>query len=124
MMILNIKSGLTLTSKCEDSHFDVSQTEGKELPSIGVNELSGGVEGYEALFDALKATCPVPIAFEDIPSGAKGYYHTEDHRIALQEGMSQVQTIKTLIHEMTHQHLHAKDPKEMSPEEPRLTRNA
>ena len=68
--------------------FDISQTEGKELPSIGVNELSGGVEGYEVLFDALKATCPVPIAFEDIPSGAKGYYHTEEHRIALQEGMS------------------------------------
>ena len=87
--------------------FDISQTEGKELPSIGVNELSGGVEGYDALFDALKATCPVPIAFEDIPSGAKGYYHTEDHRIALQEGMSQMQTVKTLIHEMSHERMHS-----------------
>ena len=100
--------------------FDISQTEGKELPSIGVNELSGGVEGYEALFDALKATCPVPIAFEDISSGAKGYYHTEDHRIALQEGMSQMQTVKTLIHEMSHERMlsHEKE----KPVEERLSR--
>ncbi len=104
--------------------FDVSQTDGRPLPSIGVNELSGDVKQYGLLFEALKRSCPVPIGFEQIDSGAKGYYHTVDHRIALQEGMSQVQTIKTLIHEMTHQHLHSKDPKEMSPEEPRLTRNA
>ena len=104
--------------------FDVSQTDGRPIPSIGVNELTGDVRQYEMFFEALKRSCPVPISFEQIDSGAKGYYHTVDHRIALQEGMSQVQTIKTLIHEMTHQHLHSKDPKEMSPEEPRLTRNA
>ena len=104
--------------------FDVSQTDGRPIPSIGVNELTGDVRQYEMFLEALKRSCPVPIAFEQIDSGAKGYYHTVDHRIALQEGMSQVQTIKTLIHEMTHQHLHSKDPKEMSPEEPRLTRNA
>ena len=104
--------------------FDVSQTDGRPIPSIGVNELNGDVRQYEMFFEALKRSCPVPISFEQIDSGAKGYYHTVDHRIALQEGMSQVQTIKTLIHEMTHQHLHSKDPKEMSPEEPRLTRNA
>ena len=104
--------------------FDVSQTDGRPIPSIGVNELTGDVRQYEMFFEALKRSCPVPIGFEQIDSGAKGYYHTVDHRIALQEGMSQVQTIKTLIHEMTHQHLHSKDPKEMSPEEPRLTRNA
>lgn len=102
--------------------FDISQTEGKELPSIGVNELSGGVEGYEALFDALKATCPVPIAFEDIPSGAKGYYHTEDHRIALQEGMSQMQTVKTLIHEMSHERMHSHEKEK--PVEERLSRRS
>lgn len=106
------------------SVFDVSQTDGRPLPSIGVNELTGDVRQYEMFFEALKRSCPVPIAFEQIDSGAKGYYHTVDHRIALQEGMSQVQTIKTLIHEMTHQKLHSMDPKEMSPEEPRLTRNA
>ena len=102
--------------------FDISQTEGKELPSIGVNELSGGVEGYEALFDVLKATCPVPIAFEDIPSGAKGYYHTEDHRIALQEGMSQMQTVKTLIHEMSHERMHSHEKEK--PVEERLSRRS
>ena len=102
--------------------FDVSQTEGKELPSIGVNELSGGVEGYEALFDALKATCPVPISFEDIPSGAKGYYHTEEHRIALQEGMSQMQTVKTLIHEMSHERMHSHEKEK--PVEERLSRRS
>jgi len=75
-------------------------------------------------FEALKRACPVPVGFEDIPSGAKGYYHTVDQRIALQEGMSQVQTVKTMIHEMAHQKLHAIDPKELPPEEPRLTRNA
>ena len=101
---------------------DISQTEGKELPSIGVNELFGGVEGYEALFDALKATCPVPIAFEDIPSGAKGYYHTEDHRIALQEGMSQMQTVKTLIHEMSHERMHSHEKEK--PVEERLSRRS
>ena len=104
--------------------FDVRSTEGRPLPSIGVNELTGDVQQYEMFFEALKRSCPVPIAFEQIDSGAKGYYHTIDHRIALQEGMSQVQTIKTLIHEMTHQKLHSMDPKEMPPEEPRLTRNA
>lgn len=102
--------------------FDISQTEGKELPSIGANELSGGVEGYDALFDALKATCPVPIAFEDIPSGAKGYYHTEDHRIALQEGMSQMQTVKTLIHEMSHERMHSHEKEK--PVEERLSRRS
>lgn len=104
--------------------FDVSQTDGRPLPSLGVNELTGDVRQYEMFFEALKRSCPVPIGFEQIDSGAKGYYHTVDHRIALQEGMSQVQTIKTLIHEMTHEHLHSKNPKELPPDEPRLTRNA
>ena len=104
--------------------FDVSQTDGRPLPTIGVDELSGNVANYEMFFEALKRACPVPIGFEDIPSGAKGYYHTVDQRIALQVGMSEVQTVKTLIHEMAHQKLHSIDPKELPPEEPRLTRNA
>ena len=104
--------------------FDVSQTDGRPLPTIGVDELTGNVSNYEMFFEALKRACPVPIGFEDIPSGAKGYYHTVDQRIALQEGMSEVQTVKTLIHEMAHQKLHSINPKELPPEEPRLTRNA
>ena len=104
--------------------FDVSQTDGRPIPTIGVDELTGNVSNYEMFFEALKRACPVPIGFEDISSGAKGYYHTVDQRIALQEGMSEVQTVKTLIHEMAHQKLHSIDPKELPPEEPRLTRNA
>ena len=104
--------------------FDISQTDGKPLPTIGVNELTGDVQQYELFFDALKRACPVPVSFEEIGSGAKGYYHTVDKRIAIQEGMSQVQTVKTMIHEMAHEKLHSIDPKELPPEEPRLTRNA
>ena len=104
--------------------FDYAQTDGKPLPTLGVNELTGDVRRYEMFFEALKRSSPVPISFEQIDSGAKGYYHTVDHRIALQEGMSQVQTIKTAVHEISHSLMHSKDPKELSPEEPRLTRNA
>ena len=104
--------------------FDVSQTDGKPLPTIGVNELNGDVAQYEMFFDALKKACPVPISFELIDGGAKGYFHTVENRIAIQEGMSQVQTIKTAIHEMTHQKLHSTDPTaKTDPAEPKLTRN-
>ena len=72
------------------SVFDVSQTDGKELPTIGVNELTGDVERYEQFFEALKLSCPVPMEFENIQGGAKGYYHQTDKRIAIQEGMSQL----------------------------------
>ncbi len=89
--------------------FDVSQTEGRELPSIGVDELTGDVAQYENFLKALEDTCPVPVAFEQITSGAKGYFNPMEQRIALQEGMSQAQTIKTLIHEMAHQKLHSAD---------------
>ena len=99
--------------------FDVSQTEGKELPSLGVDELAGKVDGYSQLLTALKETCPVTIGFEKIGSGAKGYYHTTEHRIALQEGMSEMQTVKTLIHEMAHQRLHSHEKEK--PREERLS---
>ena len=86
--------------------FDISQTDGKEIPSLGVNELVGSIEGYGTLMEALKKVCPVPISFEDIDSGAKGFYHQIEKRIAIQDGMSEVQTVKTAIHEMAHQKLH------------------
>ncbi len=89
------------------STFDVSQTDGKELPSIGVDELTGGVEGYGTFLEALKEVCPVPITFENIEGGAKGFYSQTEKRIAIQEGMSEAQTVKTAIHEMAHQKLHA-----------------
>ena len=90
--------------------FDVSQTEGREIPSLGVDELSGEVREYELFFEALKRSCPVPMDFEVIEGSAKGYYHQMEQRIVIREGMSQVQTIKTAIHEMAHQRLHAVDP--------------
>ena len=86
--------------------FDVSQTDGKEMPDIGVNELSGSVEDYEDFMQALTEVSPVPITYEDIDGDAKGYFHTTDHRIAIQEGMSQSQTVKTAIHEVAHAKLH------------------
>ena len=81
------------------SVFDVSQTEGEPLPSIAVDELSGSVQDYQDFFKALEQASPVPIGFEDIEGGAHGYFHLLDNRIAIQEGMSQLQTIKTAIHE-------------------------
>lgn len=92
--------------------FDISQTEGQELPSLGVEELLGNVEGYGTFLEALKQSCPVPIAFEEIEGGAKGFYHQVEKRIAIQEGMSEVQTVKTAIHEMAHQKLHAIENKD------------
>ena len=92
------------------SVFDVSQTEGEPLPSIGVEELPGSVERYGEFFKALEQTSPVPIGFEDIPGGSHGYYHLTEKRIAIQEGMSELQTLKTAIHEIAHSKLHAIDP--------------
>ena len=88
------------------SVFDVSQTEGKELPDIAVDELTGDVERYRDFFAALEKTSPVPIGFEQIPGSSHGYYHLEDKRIAIQEGMSELQTLKTAIHEIAHAKLH------------------
>ena len=108
------------------SVFDVSQTEGKELPDIAVDALTGDVEQYSDFFAALEKTSPVPIGFEKIEGGAHGYYHLEDKRIALDEGMSGLQTLKTAIHEIAHAKLHDIDlnaPKdEQQPRVDRRTR--
>lgn len=97
------------------SVFDVSQTEGKELPSIGVDELTGDVSQYEDFFTALKKASPVPIALEHIEGNAHGYYHLAEKRIAIDDNMSELQTLKTAIHEIAHAKLHDIDlnaPKE------------
>ena len=108
------------------SVFDVSQTEGKELPDIAVDALTGDVEQYSDFFAALEKTSPVPIGFERIEGGTHGYYHLEDKRIALDEGMSELQTLKTAIHEIAHAKLHDIDlnaPKdEQQPRVDRRTR--
>ena len=87
--------------------FDVSQTEGKELPTLGAEELVGSVDGYVRFLTALEQTSPVPVGFGPIEGAAKGYFHTAENRIAIREGMSEIQTVKTLIHEMAHATLHA-----------------
>ena len=108
------------------SVFDVSQTEGRELPDIAVDELTGDVDRYKDFFAALEKTSPVPIAFENIEGGSHGYYHLEDKRIAINEGMSELQTLKTAIHEIAHAKLHDIDlnaPKdEQQPHVDRRTR--
>ena len=92
------------------SVFDVSQTEGKELPDIAVDMLTGDVECFKDVFAALETTSPVPIGFEKIEGNSHGYYHLEEKRIAIDEGMSELQTIKTAIHEIAHAKLHDIDP--------------
>ena len=88
--------------------FDVSDTEGKELPSLGVNELMGSVDGYEKLKTALEETAKVPVEYGLVTSGAKGFFSPDMHKICVQSGMSEVQTVKTIIHEMAHALLHDK----------------
>ena len=86
--------------------YDVSQTEGEPLPTL-VNELDGSVEAYQDLMAALREVSPFPIEFEEINGGTNGYYSPTEKRIAVRQGMSEAQTIKTTIHEITHADLHS-----------------
>ena len=89
--------------------FDVSQTEGEPLPELETPELLGSVENYEIFMQAIRDISPVPIRFDEIESGAKGYYSSVDKEIVIQESMSESQTMKTGIHEVTHAKLHDRD---------------
>ena len=91
------------------SVFDVSQTDGKPIPELEAQELLSTVAGYEDFVQALMNVAPVPIGFEDIPGDSKGYFHTEEKRIAVQENMSESQTLKTMVHEVAHSMLHNKE---------------
>jgi len=88
--------------------FDVSQTEGRDLPTLGVDELVGDVERYDDVMKAIEQAAPCPIRFEDIPGGAKGYFSFAegDKHIAIQQGMSEAQTVKTALHETCHARIH------------------
>lgn len=86
--------------------FDVSQTEGRDLPSYGVDELTGDVPNFDAMFFAIEKLSPVPVEYRQA-AAAKGCYNHLERKIYLNEGMSQVQTLKTLIHETAHAKLHA-----------------
>lgn len=89
--------------------FDISQTEGKEFPDLSVKPLLADVEQYEDFFAAIEKASPVPIAFEQIGSGANGYFSLTDKRIAIKEGVSELQAVKTAIHEIAHAKLHDVD---------------
>lgn len=101
------------------SVFDVSQTSGKELPTLGADELSGNVKDYEKFFNAVREASPVPIKFAEIDGTAKGFYHHEDKSITIKENMSEVQTIKTAIHEIAHAKLHDRDLKKSDVDKPK-----
>ena len=90
--------------------FDISQTDGDAVPEIATT-LSGDVKNYEELFDRLKNASPVPVSFEKMGS-ANGYFHSVENRIAIKEGMSKEQTIKTAIHEIAHAMLHCENGEE------------
>lgn len=79
--------------------YDVAQTEGEDLPSLGVNELTNKVNGYNRLIKAIESVSPVPVSYEDIEGSAKGFYSLQDKKIVVKAGMSESQTLKTLIHE-------------------------
>ena len=87
------------------SVFDVSQTEGKPLPELA-SELSGDVKQYEVFMEALRRTASVPISFKPLPSDTDGYFSLSNQSITIREGMSEVQTVSALIHEIAHSKLH------------------
>ena len=103
--------------------FDISQTEGKEFPDLSVKPLLADVEQYEDFFAALEKASPVPIAFEQIGSGANGYFSLTDKRIAIKEGVSELQAVKTAIHEIAHAKLHDVDLNAPPEEQNRIDRH-
>lgn len=100
------KVTLQVPSYVPVSVFDVSQTEGEPLPQL-VNELNGSVEAYQDLMQAIRDVSPFPVSFEEIQGGAKGFCDPVTQRIVIQQGMSEAQSVKTAIHEVTHADLHA-----------------
>ena len=102
--------------------FDVSQTEGKPLPQLA-HDLSGNVANYDVFMEALRRSSPVPISIEVMGGGMDGYFDLEHQDIAIRKGMSEVQTVSAVIHEMAHALLHnrTKDTVEKTPELSRST---
>ena len=88
--------------------FDVQQTAGKPLPELAAN-LTGDVQNYEVFMEALRRSAPVPITFEKLAENMDGYFSVDKQRIAVREGMSEVQTVCAAVHEIAHSKLHNKD---------------
>lgn len=85
--------------------FDVSQTDGKPLPQLA-SDLSGNVQNYEVFMEALRRSAPVPIEILPIHNGSDGYFSLDKQKIAIREGMSEVQTVSAVVHEIAHSKLH------------------
>lgn len=85
--------------------FDVSQTDGKPLPQLA-SDLSGNVQNYEVFMEALRRSAPVPIEILPIRDGSDGYFSLDKQKIAIREGMSEVQTVSAVVHEIAHSKLH------------------
>lgn len=102
--------------------FDISQTEGKDFPMPYISELTGDVQQYQDFFAALERTSPYPISIEPISDGAKGRCFYAKQRIAINEGMSELQTLKTAIHEIAHAKLHEAPAEEQAARPDRSTR--
>lgn len=85
--------------------FDISQTDGKPLPELAAS-LSGNVQNYEVFMEALRRSAPVPIEFEPMDANMDGYFSSDQQRIAIREGMSEVQTVSAAVHEIAHSKLH------------------
>lgn len=94
--------------------FDVSQTDGKPLPELAAS-LSGNVPNYEAFMEALRRSAPVPITFEAMAADTDGYFSAEHQKIAIRQGMSEVQTVSATVHEIAHSKLHDPKKHEMLP---------
>ena len=93
--------------------FDVSQTDGKPLPELA-SSLSGSVQNYEIFMEALRRSAPVPLSVEPMATNMDGYFSSDQQRIAIREGMSEVQTVSAAVHETAHSKLH--DPKKYEAE--------
>ena len=93
--------------------FDVSQTDGKPLPELA-SSLSGSVQNYEIFMEALRRSAPVPLSVEPMAENMDGYFSPDRQRIAIREGMSEVQTVSAAVHEIAHSKLH--DPKKYEAE--------
>ena len=85
--------------------FDVSQTDGKPLPELA-SSLSGSVQNYEIFMEALRRSAPVPLSVEPMAANMDGYFSPDQQRIAIREGMSEVQTVSAAVHEIAHSKLH------------------
>lgn len=113
-------TGKTLTEEVEIkiprfrvvSVFDVSQTDGKPLPQLA-STLTGDVKQYDIFMEALKRSSPVPISFEAMPESTDGYYSQGKQKIAIREGMSEIQTVSAVIHEIAHAKLHNQSPEQV-----------